>query len=69
MKKRTQRQRIIDYLARGRTLTPLEAWRRFGTERLAARVHELKGEGHDITSKLVKRGEAYVAQYRLERSP
>ena len=65
MKKRPQNDRIIDYLATGRPLTPIVALRRF---RLGARVYELKRQGHPITSRLVKRGEAHVAEYRLERS-
>lgn len=65
--KRSQSARIIDYLATGRPLTPLVALRRFSTLRLGARILELKRQGHPITSRLVKRGEAHVAEYRLER--
>ena len=65
--KRSQSDRIIDYLATGRPLTPIVALRRFGTFRLGARVHELKQQGHRIESRLVKRGDAHVAEYRLER--
>lgn len=65
--KRSQNARIIDYLATGRPLTPLVALQRFSCFRLGARVHELKRQGHPITSRLVKRGEARVAEYRLER--
>jgi hypothetical protein len=36
--------------------------------RLGARILELKRQGHPITSRLVKRGDAHVAEYRLERS-
>ena len=68
MKRRPQNARIIDYLASGRPLTPLVALRRFGTFRLGARVYELKRQGHPITSRLVRRGEAHVAEYRLERA-
>lgn len=65
--KRSQADRIIDYLATGRPLTPIVALRRFSTLRLGARILELKRQGHPITSRLVKRGEARVAEYRLER--
>lgn len=67
MSRRTQNDRIIDYLATGRPLTPIVALRRFSVFRLGARVHELKRQGHPITSRLVRRGEAHVAEYRLER--
>lgn len=68
MKRRPQNDRIIDYLATGRPLTPIVALRRFGTFRLGARVYELKRQGHPITSRLVKRGDTHVAEYRLERA-
>ena len=66
--KRSQGQKIIDYLATGRGLTPLVALQRFSCFRLGARILELKRQGHPITSRLVKRGETYVALYRLERT-
>lgn len=64
---RSQNQRIIDHLASGRTLTPLQALRRFGSFRLCARIWELKRAGHRIASELVDVGGARVARYRLER--
>lgn len=67
MKRRPQNDKIIDYLATGRTLTPIVALRRFGVFRLGARVYELKRQGHPITSRLVRHGDAWVAEYRLER--
>jgi hypothetical protein len=66
--KRTQQDRILDYLATGKPLTPIMALRRFGTFRLGARIYDLKREGHRITSELVSRNGARVAQYRLVRS-
>lgn len=63
--KRTQSDRIIDYLATGKPLTPMVALRRFGTLRLGARIYELKEQGHRIAARLVKRGGARVAEYRL----
>lgn len=64
---RSHEQKIIDYLATGRGLTPLQALRKFGCLRLGARVYDLKRGGHRIESKLVKRGDARVAEYRLVR--
>lgn len=64
--KRRQRDKVIDYLATGKPLTPLMALRRFGCMRLGARIWELREDGHRIKAELVKRGEARVAQYRLE---
>jgi len=46
-------------------LTPLDALHRYGCNRLAARVYELKRLGYPITSRLVKRGDAEVAEYSI----
>jgi hypothetical protein len=66
MKCRTQSARIIDYLATGKPLTPILALRRFGTLRLGARIYDLKRDGHRIKTRLVERGGARVAEYRLD---
>lgn len=62
---RAQNDRILDYLATGHRLTPLQALRRFGCLRLGARIYDLRGQGHSIESRLVRRGGARVAEYRL----
>ena len=64
--KRTQSDRIIDYLATGRALTPLKALHKFGTFRLGARIYDLKQEGHNIVSKRVRKGNVVVSEYRLQ---
>ena len=65
--RQSQEQRIIGYLATGRTLTPLKALRNFGCFRLGARIYGLRQQGHDITSRLVAIGDKKVAEYRLVR--
>lgn len=67
MNTRTQRDRIICYLATGKPLNPLMALRRFGCFRLGARIWELKRDGHDIHAERVTRGGKTFAQYRLGR--
>lgn len=43
----SQRRRILAYLQKGETLTPLQAFLMFGTSKLATRVSELiLEEGH-----------------------
>lgn len=66
--KRSQCQRIIDYLATGAGLTPLVALHRFGTLRLSGRILELRQRGHHIRSTMVERHGARVAEYRLDRA-
>ena len=69
MKTSTQKKCILEYLQTGKALTPLEALDKFGCFRLGARIHELKGDGHDIMKEMVKTpGGAMVAQYSFWHS-
>jgi hypothetical protein len=61
----SQSDSILTALERGERLTPRDALDRWGCFRLAARIHELKGRGHSITTRIVKRGDAEVAEYSL----
>lgn len=68
LKPHSQCDRILGWLAAGRTLTPLQALNRFGCLALSQRITQLKGRGHRIQSELVKvRGGKRVARYALER--
>lgn len=62
---RTQSQRIIDHLATGRPLTAIDALKRFGCFRLAARIRDLKNDGHRISTHLERCGDKRFASYRL----
>lgn len=63
--KLSQSDRVINWLATGRSLTPLQALSRWGVMRLSARVKDLRKDGHDIqTDRVTKRGKTY-ASYRL----
>lgn len=64
---RSQNDRLLCYLSTGKPITPMMALRRFGCFRLGARIYDLRRDGHKITSELVNRGGARVAQYRLQR--
>ena len=65
----TQTQSILLHLKRERGITPLEALRRYGCFRLAARIAELRAAGHDILTQRVEvRGGKNVARYRLIRA-
>lgn len=39
---KSQRERILDYLLKGKTLTPIQALKKFGCFRLGARIWELR---------------------------
>ena len=48
VKTATQRNRILQHFASGAPLTPADARRLFGCDRLAARVKELRDQGWQI---------------------
>ena len=47
------------------TITPLTAFRFYGILALHSRVSELRGRGHKIITRMVKRNGKRVGQYRL----
>ena len=65
--KQSQQDRIINFLATGRSLTPLQALSRFGCMRLGARIWQLKRDGHRIQAEMVRRKGKTFAEYRLAR--
>lgn len=69
--KETQCSKIIDYIEREGSITPLDALREFGCMRLASRITDLKRKGYIITKEMEtaqnKAGEPVrYARYRLE---
>lgn len=65
-----QRQLVLDYIQRHGSITAIQADDDLGIRRLAARVKDLKDDGHDIQSERVtvknRRGEdCTVARYSL----
>jgi len=68
----SQNKRIRKYLESGKSLTPLDALYMFGTFRLGARIHELKSEGLNIESTIIKitseGKKKHVSRYKLVKS-
>lgn len=60
---KSQSQKILRALQSGKPLTPIEALRRFGCLRLAARINDLKAEGHKIQSRIMARNGKRFAAY------
>lgn len=64
----TQQTQVLNHLKK-EPLTPLVALRKYGTLRLSAIVFNLRNEGHNIKTDIVKVGTRnkpkYVAQYSL----
>lgn len=61
----SQEAQILDYLATGAELTPLEALQRFGCLRLGARIYALRQDGVDIVSRTIRHGRKAWAAYRI----
>jgi hypothetical protein len=61
----TQSAAILSYLKQRRTLTPLQAFYKFGCLRLSGRILELRQAGYRIVTDMVRVGEKRVARYRL----
>lgn len=60
-----QKQQIAKYLSKGKSITPMDALKKFGCFRLAARIADLRNEGVNIATKIVtKEGKSY-ASYRI----
>lgn len=64
MSAKNQCTRILAYLKSGRTLTALDALDRFECNRLAARIRDLKDDGHDISRRMIQTASGKtVAEY------
>ena len=61
----SQTDAILQYLAQGNTITPLEALQMFGCFRLSERVREVEAIGIPIIHTPVKVGEKRVMSYRM----
>ena len=55
----TQCEKILDYMERYGSITPLDAMREFGCMRLAARINDLINTGVNIKSEMVSYKNAY----------
>lgn len=60
---------ILYLLAKGETITSLEAFKRFKITRLASIIHCLREKGHVINSLPLKIGETSFAQYKYVSPP
>lgn len=60
----SQSEKILCALKTGKPVTPLIALRRFGCMRLAARIGELRRDGHRVRSRMVTiRGKRFASYW------
>jgi hypothetical protein len=67
----TQLERVLEYLEEGKKLTCLNAFNELGITQVAARIFELKEQGHPIKKKMISVTNRYdekcsVAEYYME---
>ena len=63
--KGTQDQLILAHLLTGKTITPIEALRKYGTFRLSARVFNLRKQGYNVVTDIVYKNGKHFASYSL----
>ena len=49
----TQKQRILNHLKEGKTLTRLNSWSELGILEAPARISELRADGHNIKTEMI----------------
>ena len=59
---------ILAYLQAGYAISPALAYDLFGTLACHSRISELRGRGHRIECRIVRRGGKQFGQYTLERA-
>jgi len=65
----SQSYQIREYLLQGNTITALEALRLFGCFRLSGRIYDLRKEGTNISSTIIKINGKRVAEYSIVNDP
>jgi hypothetical protein len=60
---KSQNQKILLHLKKGKKITAIEALNKFGCFRLAARIADLKRDGHEVKSKTIEENGKRFSQY------
>jgi hypothetical protein len=63
----SQRLEIQRHLAKGHSITPMQAYTRFGCLTLSQRIREIRARGFNVRSELVQVGEKRVARYSIKK--
>ena len=64
----TQNEAILNHLKSGNSITPRDAYLKFACLRLAARIKDLRDDGHTIHREMVTVNDATFAKYWMETS-
>jgi hypothetical protein len=73
MKQMSQKEMVLRHLKEGRPIDPMEALREYGCYRLGAIIFLLRGEGYNISTRLVCHKNKYghtthYAIYKMEET-
>lgn len=66
-KKKNQKQRIIEYVEKYGSITPMQAINELGITKLATRVSELKKEGYEVRTQILYAPNRYGDNTRFAR--
>lgn len=67
MRTKSQEDKIYKLLMSGKSITPMDALRRFGVMRLGARIYDLREQGVKINTAIVKRRNRRYAEYSIPK--
>ena len=67
MKCMTQKEQILEYLKRFKTITPMEAFADLGITKLATRVSEMRKEGIEFNIETVKKENRFGKPVRFAK--
>ena len=62
----SQKSLVLNHLKNDNGITPLEALNKFGAFRLSAIIFDLKKDGYDIDTEIIKNGGKHYANYKLK---
>ena len=65
----SQSYQIREYILQGNTITAMEALRLFGCFRLSGRIYDLRKEGLNISTTIIKINGKRVAEYSIVNEP
>ena len=62
----SQKSLVLNHLKNDNGITPLEALNKFGAFRLSAIIFDLRKDGYDINTEIIKNGGKHYANYKLK---
>ena len=62
----SQKSLVLNHLKNDNGITPMEALKLFGAFRLSAIIFDLKKDGYDIDTEIIKNGGKHYANYKLK---